>query len=180
MEPSMRLPKEMPKTEPKAAQTERPTAAPVSASTPGRLIFLFLVGKSLNHLPIWKEFFHGAPAEQFSSFIHFSESSSGIGPGLQAAVPGVQQVHTVPTYYCHDLVTAMVHLVKYAILANPKGHPNDRFIFVSDSTLPLKPFHQVRQTLLGEKGSDLCIFPKDHWGTTELSASGLPEASALR
>jgi hypothetical protein len=39
----------------------------------------------------------------------------------------------------------------------------DKFAFISDSTLPAKPFAQIYSTLSARTGSDFCVFPSSEW-----------------
>lgn len=47
--------------------------------------------------------------------------------------------------------------------ASDDPHPQDKFAFVSDSTLPAKPFQNIYRTLIGRDGSDFCVFPSQEW-----------------
>jgi len=78
-------------------------------------------------------------------------------------LPEVTVVDTVPSWYCHDLVTAMVQLLRKAT-AEDAATPHDKFVFVSDSTLPVKPPHVIRSTLMADDQSDICVFPSSQWG----------------
>jgi hypothetical protein len=73
-------------------------------------------------------------------------------------------VPTVPSYYCTDLVSPMNQLLAVA-LGSEVGptNPLDKFAFISDSTLPAKPFAHVYQTLAVREGSDFCVFPSNEW-----------------
>jgi hypothetical protein len=52
--------------------------------------------------------------------------------------------------------------------------PEDKFIFVSDSTLPVKPFSTVKQRLLTTgTNSNFCIFPRNEWAEIPETQPGL-------
>merc|ERR550537_2010266 len=58
----------------------------------------------------------------------------------------------------------MNQLLSKAVEADPHlSHPGDKFVFVSDSTLPAKPFSQIYATLTTRQGSDFCVFPTKEW-----------------
>lgn len=84
-------------------------------------------------------------------------------------MPGFEMVTTVPTWYCHDLVTAMASLLRAALATGgteaPPPGSREKFVFLSDSTLPIKPFHEVHHALMGDDDSDFCVFPKDQWAS---------------
>jgi hypothetical protein len=44
-------------------------------------------------------------------------------------------------------------------------HPNDKYIFVSDSTIPAKSFAEVHWALTTGPDSHFCIFPREQWAT---------------
>jgi hypothetical protein len=53
-----------------------------------------------------------------------------------------------------------------ALLQEAMKHatPGDSFVFVSDSTVPVKPFHVIQRELLSNYGrSSVCIFPRSSW-----------------
>ena len=86
-------------------------------------------------------------------------------------MPGFEMVATVPTWYCHDLVTAMAELLRSALAIRAEvPHPSSRekFVFLSDSTLPTKPFGVVHDALMSDEDSDFCVFPKDQWASATL------------
>merc|ERR1719356_2434575 len=96
----------------------------------------------------WEKFFAAAPEKSWLAWVH-----SGDGTALELR-KGFQQVSTVPSEYCVDLVTPMAHLAKEATSQSEvKG--NDKFIFVSEATLPVKPFSVVYEELTATNNSDV-------------------------
>jgi len=70
----------------------------------------------------------------------------------------------VPSYYCTDLVSPMNQLLVSALADDPTTwNPSDKFIFISDSSLPAKPFAHIYSTLALRTGSDFCVFPSNEW-----------------
>jgi len=125
-----------------------------------RLYLLFLAVGQINNFEVWESFFSNAPPEHYRAFIHCKEQSC---KDKVAGSPLVV-VPTVPTKYCKDLVTAQQQLIHYALRDTNGGvNPSDKFAFVSDSTLPAKPFSTVYSTLIGREGSDFCISPTFQW-----------------
>merc|ERR1719424_481379 len=80
---------------------------------------------------------------------------------------GITQVTTVPATYCRDLVSPMVQLLRSATLESSSAR--DKFVFGSESTLPVKPFREVYSTLTWDTNSDFCIYPTDHWVQLQLA-----------
>jgi len=68
----------------------------------------------------------------------------------------------------------MNQLLGHALNNDPgTENPADKFVFVSDSTLPAKPFSQVYATLAMRQGSDFCAFPASEWADIPAAAGGL-------
>merc|ERR1719375_1349168 len=78
-------------------------------------------------------------------------------------LPEATLVETVPSSHCLDTVTAMVQLLR-AATAESASSPRDKFVFVSDSTLPVKPPHEIFHALTEHSGSDICVMPSFSWG----------------
>jgi hypothetical protein len=121
--------------------------------------FLVLAVDKVSNLNIWRSFFRNAPKDQYMAFIHCKL------PACNAQVQGTEfiPVPTVPSYYCTDLVSPMNQLINLAIQSDSTFHPADKFAFISDSTLPAKPFSAIYSTLSTRKGSDFCVFPSFEW-----------------
>jgi hypothetical protein len=128
-----------------------------------KVYFLFLAMDKISNLGIWKSFFSSAPSDMYRVYVHckFREPCE---QQLQGSV--FQLVPTVPSYYCTDLVSPMSQLLNIALQDTHVNHPNDKFAFVSDSTLPGKPFAHVHAALSGRPGSDFCVFPAKEWADT--------------
>jgi len=47
--------------------------------------------------------------------------------------------------------------------------PRDKFLFLSESTLPVKPFADVYNSLSWDMSSDFCVYPTDHWVQLQLA-----------
>lgn len=137
-----------------------------AAGAPDIVHFLFLVDDSLPHWELWEKFFADAPAGSWRALVHCKEPGGCREQGLQR-LPGFTIVPTTPTWYCHDLVTAMAQLLKSALVPL-QGSPQrrlEKFVFLSDSTLPVKPFHEVYSALASDDESDFCIFPREQWAS---------------
>lgn len=135
--------------------------AAASNSPRPRVFFLFLTIAGLNRMDIWNAFFANQDPGLYRAFIHCKESHV-CGTSLATWNPfGMSQVSTVQSSYCTDLVSPMVHLLSSAMLES--ATPADKFVFVSESTLPTKPFNVVYHTLMVNQESDFCVYPKDHW-----------------
>lgn len=63
-------------------------------------------------------------------------------------------------------------LAKHEHLSNASfaaSDPHDKFVFVSDSTVPVKPFSHVHWSLTTEADSHFCVFPREQWATAKRS-----------
>eukprot|EP00747_Dinoflagellata_sp_TGD_P166523 gnl/TRDRNA2_/TRDRNA2_189430_c0_seq1.p1 gnl/TRDRNA2_/TRDRNA2_189430_c0~~gnl/TRDRNA2_/TRDRNA2_189430_c0_seq1.p1 ORF type:complete len:408 (-),score=60.90 gnl/TRDRNA2_/TRDRNA2_189430_c0_seq1:210-1433(-) len=128
---------------------------------PPKVYFLFLGVDKISNMRTWKAFFQSAPSDQYKALVHCVNKVS-----CDAAIIGstLTTVPTTPSYYCTDLVSPMNQLLNYAVEdAKQRGNPQDKFVFVSDSTLPAKPFTQIYATLASRQGSDFCLFPGAEW-----------------
>merc|ERR1719375_542460 len=56
----------------------------------------------------------------------------------------------------------MVKLLNSA-LSEESASPRDKFVFLSESTLPVKPFRAVYEALTENDDSDFCVSPEDAW-----------------
>jgi len=144
----------------------------ISSSSP-KVFFLFLTLAGVQQPEIWEAFFEGAPPHQRRAFVHCKKKSVC---DLQLSVSNpfaLTVVDTVPTSYCKDLVSAMVQLLAAALAeANSSG---DKFVFLSQSALPVKPFRDVYSTLVASEDSDVCIAPSSAWEQVDLGTSSKHE-----
>lgn len=123
-----------------------------------------MVYEKINNEEIWSRFFSQAvQCVEYNAFVH-CKSEAQCRENIRS-----QHVFTiipsVETSYCVDLVGGMNALILSAISSGGTARPNDKFVFLSDSTLPVKPFSQVYQRLTVDNGdtSDFCIFPRSQW-----------------
>jgi len=133
--------------------------------------FLFLAVDKISNLAVWKAFFANAPSDQYRAYVHCKL------PQCQQQVQGsaLQVVPTVSSYYCTDLVSPMHQLVAHALTADAgtPSHYADKFVYISDSTLPAKPFSSVYGLLTQRRGSDFCIFPSSEWADIPSASGGM-------
>jgi hypothetical protein len=159
---------------PAAIRNNMPLLHAVNRSTFGNGVvhFLFLINDNLHHQEIWKKFFSDAPQGSWKVFIHCKDPHGCARNRVFENNPGFVQVSTTPTWYCHDLVTAMAHLTSTALQAGAASYGGrEKFVFLSESTLPTKPFSEIHGTLLLDDASDFCLFPADQWGTASIDGS---------
>lgn len=130
------------------------------ANRPPRIYFLFLAVDKISNLKVWNNFFSQAPPSQYKVLVHckLAQCNTYVQGTVFWAVP------TVPSYYCTDLVSPMNQLLAYALNDEPgMTNPMDKFVYVSDSTLPAKPFAEIYSTYTARPGSDFCAFPSNEW-----------------
>lgn len=134
----------------------------------GQLFFLFLTIDGLSFNDHWGAFFAGSDQRSWRIFMH-CKNSAACAHRLAAGgttLP-MTQVGTVPTVYCDDLVGAMLQLLRAAVQASVS--PNDKFTFLSESTLPLKPFQTVFNTVMSSRESAICTSTVDEWPEIRLT-----------
>lgn len=142
-----------------ASSPPRPGQPAAAGYQPPRVFFLFLAVDKVSNLDVWKSFFAHAPATQYKAYVHCKLTSCSSMVQGSPLVP----VPTVPSYYCTDLVSPMNQLIAVALHESGPGNPQDKFAFISDSSLPAKPFSQVYSILVSRQGSDFCVFPSNEW-----------------
>jgi len=95
--------------------------------------------------------------------------------------------HPAPTQYCTDLVSAENALLERALADVTPGGPaaapaaakssfleeamgaevgagdRDKFVLLSDSTVPVKSFAEMYKVLTAQEDSRFCIFPRQEW-----------------
>jgi len=132
--------------------------------------FLFLAYSQINFEPLWEAFFQGAALHQpFSVHVHCvlprACRQQLAARFLAAMIPNVR------TEWCGDIVTAMNALLRAAgAAARNDGEvaAGDVFVFVSSSTIPVKPFGFVHAALVGSTRSGIgissfCVNPPMQW-----------------
>eukprot|EP00930_Biecheleria_cincta_P070299 TRINITY_DN57941_c0_g1_i1.p1 TRINITY_DN57941_c0_g1~~TRINITY_DN57941_c0_g1_i1.p1 ORF type:complete len:373 (+),score=50.94 TRINITY_DN57941_c0_g1_i1:78-1196(+) len=146
-----------------AISIQRVLDANGAESGTGTVNFLFLLKDGLPHLPIWEEFFAGADGSTSALWAHCENySACANDTGLNKL--GMQLVPTVPSERCVDLVSPEVQLMRHA-LRRPGSFDigRDKFVLLSDTTLPLKPLSTVLGALLATTTTDFCFFPLKDW-----------------
>jgi len=129
-----------------------------------KVAFLFLTMSKLGWPDVWEEFFRLAPAGLFSIYVHQAEASDGSQP-LPLNHWGATRVQWVKTAWC------ALFGVEVASLAAALEDPNNvQFVFVSDSSVPLKRFDYVYHQLVRHSPttSKFCLasqarFPQSNW-----------------
>lgn len=137
----------------------------IRPSTPSRLCHLpHLLRRWHGRTTARLEFFRGAPPGSYSAFVHckFADQCQA---NLRAS--GLNAIFTVvPTVFsawCSDLVSPMLQLLRSALDAAPQD-VLAKFVFLSSTHLPLKPFGIIQAELGKHPGaSDFCLYPPTHW-----------------
>jgi len=144
-----------------AAETKAETAE--SYGKGPKVFFLFLTYSGMARTDLWQAFFEGAPKARWAAFLHCKDQGLCQKQLHEANPLDVRIVDTVDSEYCEDLVSPMVQLLKAA--TKDSTSDGDKFVFLSESTLPVKPFAHVAQDLAIDQNSDFCIRPEKTWMT---------------
>lgn len=139
----------------------------------GVLNFLFMLRDSLPHPEVWKTFFGNAPAGSWRGWAHCTQIEGCRNDKVLESL-AVRVVPTVPSRWCDDLVTAQVSLIRQA-LTDSQGAPGvpEKFVLLSDTTLPIKPFPSVHKGLLETRESSVCMRPVNEWPSAVVNGSEL-------
>jgi len=111
---------------------------------------------SLPHQGVWKRWVADASPGEYKAYVMCKEACPSIDHSF------MEQIPTVPTVYCADLVSGMNALLS-AALKDPGYNDNDKFVFLSESHIPVKPFHEMKNILVSNANSDFCVFPRQEW-----------------
>lgn len=118
-----------------------------------KIAFLFLVISEINHENLWLKFFDKHES-QYSVYIHskleFTQTS---------AFKKYEIAEKQPTTWA-NLMRAEKALLKEA-LKNPE---NEKFVFASESTIPIQSFDFVYETLMKHPHSQFDFWPNPHKG----------------
>lgn len=107
-----------------------------------KIAFLFLIISNINHENIWLNFFNHHQ-EHFSLYIHSKETMPA-----SSAFKKFEMATKVPTTW-QNTMNAQIELLREAL----KDKDNQKFIFLSESTIPLQPFDFVYETLMSNSKS---------------------------
>ena len=111
-----------------------------------KLAFLFLIYDEINQEELWHDFFKNIDESKYNVYIHYKHNK----PLKYFDAYKIKE--TVPTNYADlSLVKAQNKLLREAL----KDSGNERFIFLSNSCVPLKDFAYIFNTLFAQ---DLCFF----------------------
>jgi len=144
-----------------ASATRHEVSTMPATQRPPRVYFLFMAVDKVANWAVWRSFFAAAPPDQYRALIHCKGLACKV---FASTSKPLKLVPTVASSYCHDLVSPMNQLLDSALQDDPwSTNERDKFVFVSDSTLPAKPFWHIYNTLTRRKGSDFCVFPSKDW-----------------
>jgi len=122
-----------------------------------RVNYLFLVNDHIFNEKVWERFFSSDDAsDSWKAFVHCQEGAACKKPQFE-----MEQVPPTPSKYCFDLVSPMVQLLRSALT---DAHPQDQYVFVSESTFPAKPRSKIHETLMAQWSKDaFCMSPASYW-----------------
>jgi len=134
----------------------------------GKLYFLFLLKDGLPHADVWAEFFKGSSSANLGLYAHCQNSQACQQSGDFGSL-GITLVPTVPSKWCVDLVTPTWQLLRKALQADAGAAQVPRkYVFVSDTSLPLRPLSSMRQVLFKSDNSDICMSPENEWASVDI------------
>lgn len=116
-----------------------------------KIAFLFLVISDLFHHQSWNAFFQNNE-KNYSIYIHAKEEMPKQSPFKKFELPV-----KIPTEW-GKIVKAELALLKAAL----KDPANEKFIFLSESTIPFKPFSYVYSYLTKNSLSEFTYTPNPH------------------
>lgn len=128
----------------------------------GKIAFLFLLQGAFPTYKIWTDYLGSAPRDQRSLYVHLppGESEEAVPPFFRDFV--LDEKDRRKTSYCTDLVSATMALISAAL----KDPSNQKFILMSPTHIPVKPFALVHELLFRDDNTWLCLSPTSLWTST--------------
>jgi hypothetical protein len=128
----------------------------VEQDPPKKIAFCFLIYDKINHLELWEKFFEGIDPDKYNVYIHY-KSNQNLGNFDKYKLPK-----------CVETKWADKSLVKASNLlfttAFKKDSNNYKFVLLSNSCIPLKPFNAVYDFLTQNNKGHINSFEIDRCG----------------
>jgi hypothetical protein len=106
-----------------------------------KIAFLFLIYDEINQEKMWKKFFDGVDKNKYSIYIHSKETND---TKVLKYFEDKKLDMTLPTKY-GDI--SLVYVQKLLLKMAMKDKDNFKFIFVSNSCIPVKSFDYIYESL---------------------------------
>lgn len=136
---------------------------PVTSQDEPKIAFLFLMQQSFATSEIWRHYLTSAPQKQWSVYIHVDRGASiDFLPSFYHGFVLPDSTRT-ETHYCTDLVSATTALIR----AGLQDVMNANFVVLSPTHMPVKSFPVLRERLLRDGSSWVCITPTEQWSSAE-------------
>jgi hypothetical protein len=145
-----------------------------SAARGGVINYLFMLEDGLMHAGIWRRFFADGKPGTWRAYAHCVNHTS-CRQRLPKELPGINLVETVRSEYCIDLVSPQVQMIS-DVIAQHERLPDpfvEKFVLVSQTTLPVKPFSTIYQRLTENGASDFCVYPSSQWPAAHINPDGV-------
>eukprot|EP00347_Sterkiella_histriomuscorum_P023551 403334210 len=140
---------------------------------PPKLVFLFLMYKDHNKLSLWSKFFRSVHPALYSIYFHTKEVEEDFVDGKpNSNLMNLKSKNTpiqVPSVHTSEgqigIYNAMIQLLDYALAyedlnsVNGIVNPNLKFIFISQSCIPLYEFKQIYLELMNEETMNRSMIP---------------------
>jgi len=158
-----------------ASQAPSPTTVQSQAATavtparPTVIHFMFELHDHLTHPEVWGRFFKDCYKGACMIWAHCTDHAACQKDYLMTLL-NVKVVSTVYSQRGADLVTPFVHMMRNAMaLTKDWSHlVSEKFVVISDSTLPAKPFKTVYEALSKHGDSDWCSATPMQWASAEI------------
>jgi len=137
-----------------------------------QIFFLFMIKDHVPLIDYWVDFFATAgDSRKYKILVHCTEQ--------RCVVPtGWRQVATVPSEWCKNLIGPMSRILSESMSIS--FSQNDHFVYISDSTLPVKSFDKIYNDLILKKKSNFCIIRPNAWAKSRIKKSMSYEKAGIK
>mmetsp|Transcript_24311 Transcript_24311/g.51797 ORF Transcript_24311/g.51797 Transcript_24311/m.51797 type:complete len:459 (+) Transcript_24311:180-1556(+) len=115
-----------------------------NTSLPPKVAFIFLTYKGLQLPSVWDAFFADAPKHAYTIYVHQARRKDANTTELPLTKYGAVRIPQTESAWC-AVLGLEVHALTTAL---NDDHANSQFVFLGDSTVPLKPFEYVQKKLV--------------------------------
>ena len=129
--------------------------------TETKIAFMFLVAGFFETSDLWKTYLSRAPRSEWSLYIHIDPNKTfDAFPTFFHKYVLIENKRK-RTVYCDDLISATIALIQEALLDTS----NRKFVLLSPTHIPVKPFPELRRILLRDNSSWICFTPTPQWAS---------------